>query len=524
MNPEQIARRKFLARVGKGMIVATVGTSVAEDLGISTAAAAETEPQRRLTFGNVEPLVSLLQETPVDKLQPELVKRLNDGSVDLRQLIQAAALSNARSFGGEDYIGMHTLMALKPAYLMAQQLPSDRRALVILKVLHRNTQQIQANGGVKNEKLHPVPNGEGGDAIDGAEELRAAVHGIKSPAAEQILSKLVDRSPDAAYNALLRVVADNTDVHRVVFAHRSWDTLDLVGIEHANTLLRQSLRYCLKNEPYASKHQQVRTLLPQLLEEHQLLGREFGTGQAEGAWIEEMSQTIFASSPAQAAAAVAAALADGVSPDALGEAISLAANQLVLRDSGRTERDVRPDKPIGSVHGDSIGVHASDSANAWRHMAKVSSPRNGFACLILGAYQVAKDRTDRGGDFLGWKPRPFEAQLEKIKTDDPKRLVGQLDGAIREKDQATACALVHRYGELGHDSRAVLDLMLQHATSEDGALHAEKYFLTTSSDFAATRPAFRWRHLTGLARVTASEYGKRSAGYAQACELLGVEA
>ncbi len=38
-------------------------------------------------------------------------------------MIQAAALANARSFGGEDYIGFHTLMALKPAYGMAQQLP-----------------------------------------------------------------------------------------------------------------------------------------------------------------------------------------------------------------------------------------------------------------------------------------------------------------------------------------------------------------------------------------------------------------
>ena len=61
-------------------------------------------------------------------------------------------------------------------------------------------------------------------------------------------------------------------------------------------------------------------------------------------------------------------------------------------------------------------------------------------------------------------------------------------------------------------------------TSEDGALHAEKYFITSSLDFADTRPAFRWRHLTGLARVTASEYGQPAPGYAQACELLGVKA
>ena len=53
-------------------------------------------------------------------------------------------------------------------------------------------------------------------------------------------------------------------------------------------------------------------------------------------------------------------------PVAIGEAISLAANQLVLRDNGRAQAE-GPNKPAGSIHGDSIGVHATDSANAWRN-------------------------------------------------------------------------------------------------------------------------------------------------------------
>ena len=95
---------------------------------------------------------------------------------------------------------------------------------------------------------------------------------------------------------------------------------------------------------------------------------------------------------------------------------------------------------------------------------------------------------------------------------------------IGEQDQERACALTHRYGSLGHDAQPALDLMLRYGTQEDGALHAEKYYITASSDFADTRPALRWRHLTSLARVTASEYGQPAPGYAQACELLRVKA
>jgi hypothetical protein len=189
---------------------------------------------------------------------------------------------------------------------------------------------------------------------------------------------------------------------------------------------------------------------------------------------------------------------------------------------GRTPRDEAPGKTVGSVHGDSIGVHACDSANAWRNMARVTNSRNTFACLILGAYQVALDRTGRGGDFLNWQPLPVKWQLDQIKTTEAKGLLAEANDAIRQNLQARAGAIIHRYGELGHDPRPVFDLMLRYAVTEDGALHAEKYYRTVCEEFAATRPDFRWRQLVALARVTASEYGRPASGIAEAKNLLGV--
>jgi hypothetical protein len=63
---------------------------------------------------------------------------------------------------------------------------------------------------------------------------------------------------------------------------------------------------------------------------------------------------------------------------------------------------------------------------------------------------------------------------------------------------------------------------LRYAVSEDGALHAEKYYRTVTEEFASIRPAFRWRELVGLARVTASESGFPAPGYAEACRLMKV--
>jgi hypothetical protein len=304
--------------------------------------------------------------------------------------------------------------------------------------------------------------------------------------------------------------------------YRAWDLLGLIGKEQAHTLLRQSVRYCVKAEAYPRSYasDEPRTLLPKMLDAHKLLDKTPGERRAEDKWVDQMSQTIFGSTPEQAADAVAAALAEGMSPADIGEAVTLAANQLILRDMGRTPRDEVPGKPLGSVHGDSIGVHACDSANAWRNMALITHPKNCFASLILGAYQVAHDRTARGGDFLNWQPMPLAMHVAQIRETDSTALLREIDDAIRGNLQARASAAVQKYGDLGHPSRPLFDLLLRYAISEDGSLHAEKFYRTASEEFASTRPAYRWRHLVALARVTASEFGRPAAGMAEARSLL----
>jgi hypothetical protein len=512
-------RREFFAEVGCGMLVATVGYEVASGLALSSALAEE--PPEPLLFGPLEPLVCLMQETPTDRLLPLLVEQLRSGA-SLRRLTAAAALANARTFGGEDYVGFHTMMALAPALHLAQELQAESQPLPVFKVLYRNTTRIQEFGGRNAEVLRHVKPEAAGEGPSGGAQLREAVRRKDVNAAEQTFARLARGSPADAFNDLLWAVQDQTEVHRVVLPYRAWDLLGLIGMEQAHTLLRQSVRYCVKAEswPRHSTWEEPRVLLPRLLETHKLEARAPGARAADDHWVDQMSQTLFQANPEQAAEASAAALAEGMSPSALGEAISLAANQLVLRDQGRTPRDEVPGKPLGSVHGDSIGVHACDSANAWRNLALAGNARNCFASLILGAYQVALDRTARGGDFSNWQPLPLAQHLDQVKETDPAALLREADEAIRGNLQARASAVIQRYGDLGHPSRPVFDLMLRYAVSEDGALHAEKFYRTVSEEFAAARDRFRWRHLVALARVTASEYGRPAAGVAEARELL----
>jgi hypothetical protein len=504
-------RREFLADVGRGMLVASLGSTVALDLGLSTASAAEGADA--LDFGKFEPLAALLQDTPPNKLMAVLVDKLKNGT-ELKTLVAAGALANARAFGGQHYDGYHTFMALAPAYEMARESPEAQRALPVLKVLYRNATHIQAEGGRKREVLHPVKATPLPEGRVGGEVLQELTRKKNFNEAEGVFATIVRDGAEDAFNHVMYCVEDDANVHRVVLAWRAWAMLDFTGKEHAHTLLRQSVRFCC-SENGGGRGNTLQALLPKLIDQHKLAGKKAGTREGDDAWVEALAKVIYGGGREKAADAVAAALAEGFSQASISDAIGLAANQLLLCDPGRSQPNGGA-KPKGSVHGDSVGLHASDAANAWRNIAKVSNPRNTIAALIVGAFHTA-------GQHGGQMKEPFHTpELAKVKTTDAKELLQQTEEAIKGGNQGVASALAQKYGEAGHPARALCDVLLRYGVSEDGALHAEKYYRTATEEYGTQRAAFRWRQLVALARVTASEYGRPAPGVDEAKRLLGL--
>ena len=295
--------------------------------------------------------------------------------------------------------------------------------------------------------------------------------------------------------------------------------MQLVGYEHAHTLLRQSVWYCVAREQERLKRKQpepvLRKLTPRLLDDYKLLSKKAGSRKADAAWVERLAQTIFASSRDRAAEAVAEALAEGFTAEDIGEAMSLAGNLLVLHDPGRSEKWASPEKPKMSVHGASIGVHASDAANSWRNISRVTNHRNRVCSLIVGAWHTAGQT-----GYTTQTPFPFDVDAIQSKKLAADALIVELNSAVESKDQAKAMAIVKSWETAGYPAKPIFDCLRRYAVSEDGALHAEKYFRTVTEEFSTTRQEFRWRHLIGLARVSASEYGWPAPGRDQVRELL----
>ena len=508
-------RRDFLVDVGRGMLVAGLGSAVAGNLGFSTAFA--DEGPESLNLGSYASLVELIRSTPPELLQPILVAKLKSGEVNNRQLIAAAALANAEAFGGQDYVGYHTAMAMLPALEMAKHLPAERQSLPVLKVIYRNSQQCQEHGGAAKATLMALHAAEHSPEGDIGLKIRAACRQGNMENAEQLFAT-VGASPQDALNALQPAVQDDINVHRFVFAHRTYGLIDLLGKEYAHTLLRQSVRQMVDFELEHKRHNHpdnpIRVLLPQLLDQYKLVGKTLGTKDPGDSAVEALAQAVYDGPPARSADAIAAALAEGIDPEVVGEAISLASNMLVLRQGADRWR----------THGDSAGVHSSDATNAFRNMARNTDKKHAVSGLIVAAYHSASHAPFAGESY------PLDEHRAAIKATDAAGLLAECEDAVKANDQGRAAAAIQIYGEKNFPVQAVFQTLIKYTISEDGRLHGEKYFHTVGEEYKTTRSAFRWRQITGLARVTASSYGYNradekgfhAAGYEDACRLLGV--
>lgn len=507
----QAHRREFLQEVGGGMLAVLVGPALAAELGL---AAEDGRDGKAKTPADLAGLSQIIQQTPTKDLLPALGKRLKNGT-SLKGLIAAGALANARAFGGQDYNGYHSFMALCPSYAMAMALPEKERPLPILKVLYRTSTYIHGARCAHEDHLANIEPVSLDAKTPPGVQMRDAARARKLAQAEKIFTSLKG-TPEQTYDDVQLLIQDDLNVHRVVLAWRAWEVLDFIGKDHARDMLRQTVRFC-SDQRHTRQGHPIQKVLPRLLEGHKLLSARPGSKKVDDAWVERLAKTVYCDRQDKAAEAVAAALADGVDPDAIGEALSLAGTMLVLGDPGRPKRWSSPAKPEGSVHGDSVGVHASDAANGWRHIAKVASARNTFASLIAAAYHTA----GQAGRQMT-KPYPLVEDVEKVESKDGDKLIAALDEALRGKDQKRAAAVASRYGELGHDPRAIFAKLRQYSVSEDGALHAEKYYNTVSEEYARSRAKFRWLHVIALARVTASAAGQPAPGLAEARKILGL--
>lgn len=517
-NQRMLSRRRLLGHGCRGALLAGIGS------GLGTTAwsgggpvGAWLEQDQGIDFGRHRDRVEFLLSASPSGMLDHVVEGLRKGETR-EDWAAASALANAVTFGGEDYDGYHVAMALIPSLRMSSRLGGTDAKLALLKVMHRNARRMQKVGAPGKRALRGVPKAAAGSE-DTAMRLVAAVRAVDLEAAEAEFRSTSSRGSSAQAEALLPLVCDDAEVHRVVLLERAYDMVGLCGEEQAQVLLRQLVRFSIDVEPRISKRSRTRELrkcVPAVVEEFGLERAPKAQKAASAADIEAWANQLVRNSRAEGARMVGEALAQGVSEDAMGEAISLAGAELILRDPGRSRSEASKEKPEGSVHGASTGVHASDSALAWRGLATLGDWPTRAATWVTAAFHVA----GQGDGHREACPGLAEAR-ESLSKEPVAHDRTRLAEAIRAGEQARAVALAERMSAEPGSEGDLFGTLASASLEADGALHAEKIDETTTSAYRRARPEHRARFPMALARVCASEAGFEAPGLADARERLG---
>ena len=381
---------------------------------------------------------------------------------------------------------------------MAAELPAASAALPVLKVLYRNTSRIHATGGAAKEVLHPIAENAIGrcracrraHSRGGSRQESRSRRTTAWPPQHRALARRGVQRFAAGGGRRRRSASHRPGLSRLGSVGPGWARARRDHVAAVVALLRRQLQAELRRS--LCRHSRAAAQIARSVP----AGRA-RAGHARGRRCLDRIDVRTRSSPRRPTRPRTPSpprWPKASAPHPVADADrAWRANQLVLRDAGRLARNAQPNKPVGSVHGDSIGVHACDSVNAWRNIAAVSNRRNAVASLILSAWQVASDRGFGGSEILAAQPQPEPQQIEKITVRDRLRLLARA-GRCHPSAGSGPClrrgACLRRARLPG---RPVQDLLLRYAISEDGALHAEKFYSTTNEEFARARPKFRWR-------------------------------
>lgn len=402
--------------VGSGLRVVTPAR--AEDLKVG--------PDAVRFRPEIEPVVRWIEETPRARIFDVALEQLKDGLSyqDLMAGVFLAAIRNVqpRPVGFK----FHAVLVVNSAHLLAISAAEDDRLLPLLWALDnfKNSQMQDVKEGdwtlSRVDEAHVPGPGEAKkrfveamDAwdVDGADVATAAL--CRSGGAGEVME------------AFWRYgVRDQRDIgHKAIFASQCWRTLQTIGWQHAEPVLR-SLAYGLldpggdkKPEPVGPYHSN--------LERAPKIRDGWTVGRLDAGATEEMLRTLREASPDDASSKAVELLNAGISPHSLWDSVVLGASELMMRSPGI------------------IALHSMTASNALHYTFKFSGDDTTRRMALLqatGWIPLYRQRAQNGHDVRiddlepkspdskdGEAVGEIFADLGKNRVDAARKVVGYID-------------------------------------------------------------------------------------------------
>ncbi len=303
----------------------------------------------------IEPLVRLLEDTPRNKLLEEVAQRIKKG-LSYREVLAALFLASVRNIQPRPSVGFkfHGVLVVNSAHVASVSSPDEHRWLPIFWTLDhfKATQAQDAQEG--NWTMPPVKE----DSVPGGDKARsafiAAMDNWDEAAADTAVAGLARTAGGSeVFELLFRYGArDFRSIgHKAIFVANSWRTLNVIGLEHSEGVLR-SLAYALQNHQGESNPATSDLAADQPwrknLERAKKLRADWTTGKLSAEATREMLKALHSASADDCCELAVELINGGADPQSIWDALFLGGGELLFRQRGI------------------VALHALTTANALR--------------------------------------------------------------------------------------------------------------------------------------------------------------
>jgi hypothetical protein len=323
-------RREFLQRSA-----AVGGASLLGTLPPVTAADAQPDPNLVRLNPDIESLVRVIEDTPRNRLLEEVATRIRVG-LTYRETLAALLLAGVRNIQPRPSVGFkfHAVLVVNSAHLASLAAPDSERWLPLFWALDNFKGAQATNIKESGWRMKPVDESHVPSATKAAAEFTAAMDDWDVPRADAAAAAVARTlTPQQAFELFVTPGArDFRDIgHKAIFAANSFRTLQTIGWQHAEPVLR-SLAYAqLKHEGDNPAKRDGDPDRPgrKNRDRAEQMPAKWSDGVRRGVTIDLLAA--FRAGNADAAAQAVAQTLDGrVSPRAAWDAIFLGAGELLL--------------------------------------------------------------------------------------------------------------------------------------------------------------------------------------------------
>ena len=480
MNPS-LPRRSFLKTTATAGALAGLGDlDFLSLLPRVSAADARLDPKSVQFTPEIEPLVRLLEDTPRDRLLEEVGARVKTGTT-YREVLAALLLAGVRNIQPRPVgFKFHAVLVVNSAHLASQNSPAPDRWLPIFWALDQFKSSQARDVREGDWMLAAVDEGAVPPAGKARDAFASALDTWDESAADVATAGLVRTASSAeVFNVFCRYGArDFRDLgHKAIYVANSWRTLQNIGWQHAEPVLR-SLAYALQfHEGENPANRDASADRPgrrhqELLEK---ISPAWMAGKPDPDATRVLLRTLRAGSWESAGEFVLESLNRGVAPRSLWDAIFEGAGELLMRRPGIAT------------------LHAVTTTNALHYaFQNVTEDRTRRFLLLQAAAFIPLFRATAGLNASGGLA---------IDTLEPAELESGGSSGLEEifadvsRDKLLAAKKTLAWLSEGHDAKPFIDAAHRMIYLKGTDSHDYKFSSAALEDYAHVSPDLRDRFL-----------------------------